>query len=228
MIIKADLHVHTIYSLDGRIPLEVLSKRLGELKMGAIAVTDHNTITGALKLLELNPPFKVIVGEEISTTDGELIGLFLKERVKPLMSLEETACAIKEQGGLVCLPHPTARMVISRVKPHMLEKALEICDIVEGINGRNIFRTDDKKAIELARKWGKPVSAGSDVHILSDLNSCYVEMENFFGPEDFLQKLANARLVDNKKTSIIKTALLTVASTPLFIAELMLGFRLTK
>lgn len=228
MIIKADLHVHTMYSLDGRISLKVLSQHLSELGMGAVAITDHNTITGALKLLEQNPPFKVIVGEEISTADGELIGLFLKGRVKPLMSLDETARAIKEQDGLVCLPHPTARIVISRVKPRLLEKALGLCDIVEGVNSRSIFRADDRKAIELAKRWGKPVSAGSDVHILSDLNACYVEMEDFSGSEDFLRKLANAKLVANKKASIIRTALLTAVSFPLFIAELVLGFRLTK
>jgi len=228
MIIRADLHVHTMYSLDGRIRLKDLISRLCELGIGAIAVTDHNTITGALKLLDKNPPFKVIVGEEITALGGEIIGLFLKERVKPLMTLEEAACAVKEQGGLVYLPHPTSRVVISRVKPKFLNKVLELCDVVEGINGRSIFRADDKIAIELAKKWGKPVGVGSDTHLMSDLGSCYVEMEDFSGPADFLEKLRGAKLVDNKKTSVIKTALLTMVSTPLFALELLLGVKLTK
>ncbi len=228
MVIRADLHIHTEYSLDGRIPLDRLIQRACELDLKAVAITDHNTITGALELAGMDPPFKVIVGEEVAAVGGEIIGLFLKERVAPRMSLDETVAAIREQGGLVYLPHPVSRLVPSRVKAKLLEKALEAADIVEVVNGRTMFRADQRRAAELAMQYDKPTAAGSDAHVMSDLGNCWVEMEEFDGPQDFLEKLRGARLVDNKKTSVPKAAYLTIVTFPLFFCELCLGIRLTK
>jgi len=228
MVIRADLHVHTSYSLDGRIRLDGLIRRVQELGIGAVAVTDHNTITGALRLRDRNPPFKVIVGEEVAAVGGEIIGLFLKERVKPRMSFEETVAAIREQGGLVYLPHPVSRLVPSKVKASLLEKALEASDIVEVVNGRTMFRSDQRRAAELAERYGKPTAAGSDAHVMSDLGNCWTEMEDFECPRDFLDKLKTAKLIDNKKTSVVKAAYLTIFTFPLFFFELCLGVKLTK
>ena len=107
-MIKADLHVHTCYSVDCNTPLQRIVDRCLKIGINCLAVADHNTISGALKLKEM-APFKVISAEEIMTSMGELIGLFLTEEVPKGLSPEETIARIKSQGGLVGIPHPYGR-----------------------------------------------------------------------------------------------------------------------
>ena len=107
-LIKADFHMHTHFSPDSETPPEKLVARCVEVGLSCIAVTDHNTIEGALEV-ERIAPFMVIVGEEVASSDGEITGLFLKEPVPKGLSPQETARRIKDQGGLVSLPHPFDR-----------------------------------------------------------------------------------------------------------------------
>ncbi|RLC74880.1 MAG: hypothetical protein DRI61_15875, partial [Chloroflexi bacterium] len=104
-MIKADLHVHTIYSKDAFLTLRNLISVAIYKKIKCIAITDHNEIRGALKLRKI-APFKIIVGQEIMTSEGEIIGLFLSNRIESGLSPEKTIEEIRKQGGLVYLPHP--------------------------------------------------------------------------------------------------------------------------
>ena len=129
-MIKTDLHIHTHYSGDSDIKLEKLVERCRILGLGAIAVTDHGTAEAALTLAAQNTPFKVIVGEEVLTTEGEIIGLFLKETVPGGLSPEETIRRIRQQGGIACVPHPFDRYRSSAMQSATLERIVEQIDIV--------------------------------------------------------------------------------------------------
>jgi len=158
-------------------------------------LTDHEGIDGALALLEAGQP--AVIGEEILTSEGELIGLFLKEAVPKRLSPEETVAAIKEQGGLVYLEHPydTGRR---NLREEAIERIAGQIDIVEVFNGRSRPEVN-KRAEELRSTLGVPAGAGSDAHTLKEIGSVYVEMEVFEGAVDFLAKLGAGKVVTGPK-----------------------------
>jgi predicted metal-dependent phosphoesterase TrpH len=143
------------------------------------------------------------MGEEITTSDGELIGLFLKRLVPRGLSAVETAVSVKDQGGLIYLEHP-----YDQYRRHLSESAIEtiadLIDIVEVFNGRSDERTN-LHAEELRQTLGVPAGAGSDAHSLSELGSVYLEMDDFDGPSDFLAKLSRAQIV-KRRHNIFRTA----------------------
>jgi hypothetical protein len=209
MGIKLDLHVHTRYSWDSYTTLEEIVTGLQVKGIDGLAVTDHNTIVGALKLKEIAPsPPAIIVGEEIKTREGEIIGLFLTEEIPPDLTPEETVFRIKSQGGLVCIPHPFDRLRKLRLKTKALYRIIDQVDIIEAFNSRNLFNRDNGKAKKLAVLKGIPVCAGSDAHSLYELGRSYVEVENFRSPKEFLENLSSAKLV--MKKSGIYSHILTV------------------
>jgi len=159
-------------------------------------LTDHDGIEGARSLVEAGQP--AVIGQEILTSDGELIGLFLKEPVPSGLSPEQTVAAIKQQGGLVYLEHPydTSRRNLREVAIERI--ALQI-DIVEVVNGRSRPEVN-RLADELRRTLGVPAGAGSDAHTLAEIGRVYIEMEAFDGPQDFLAKLRGGRIVSRTNT----------------------------
>ncbi len=198
-MLKIDMHVHTHYS-----PCALISEKeiiLACVKRGltGVAITDHNTIEGALALKKLAPPdFQLIVGEEIQTREGEIMGYFLKERIPPQLSLEETIERIKVQGGLVGIPHPFASFRKSRIRKDTLESLTKIVDIIEVFNSRNIYPKDDQKALSLARENGSAPVAGSDAHLKCEIGRAYVEIDSFDTPQQFLRNLHSATLITNR------------------------------
>ena len=188
ILLRADLHVHTCYSPDSRASLEDIIKVCQRKGINCLAITDHNTIAGALKLKKL-APFSVIVGEEIMTLSGEVIGYFLQEEIPRGLSAEETVARIKSQGGLVCLPHPFDHLTRSPLRSREREKLLGKIDIIEVFNARTVFPRASAKARRFARHNGFLASAGSDAHLPHEVGNAYVEMPPFNGPEDFLAKL---------------------------------------
>ena len=128
---KIDTHFHTIFSYDSFNTLSQTVRACQKKGIECVAVTDHNEIEGALQLQTI-APFQVIIGEEIKTREGEIVGLFLKERINPAMSLAETISAIRSQDGLVYLPHP------HKMIEDILEEHIDKIDIVEIFNGRNL------------------------------------------------------------------------------------------
>ena len=204
-MIKADLHIHSCYSPDSCTPLEVIMEHCLKIGVNCIALADHNSIEGALKLQEMSP-FTVIVAEEIMTSSGEIMGLFLNEEVPRGLSVEETIDRIKKQGGLVNIPHPFGRWPLDNYKKLTSPEIMEKLDLIEVFNARTPFPNSSSKAYELAKKYGLPGGAGSDAHTSSEIGKAYVEMPEFSGPEEFLSSLAQGKIIGHRSSPLIHLA----------------------
>jgi hypothetical protein len=196
-LIDVDLHMHTDHSYDCATPVEVLLAEARARGLGAIAVTDHNEISGALEAQAKAAGVKVIVGEEIKTAgQGEVIGLFITEKIAKGMTLAETIAEIKRQGGLVYVPHPFDRMHSVPDYEHLLP-VLDDVDAVEVFNPRIAIAEFNEEAVRFAAKYWIPAGAGSDAHVPQGLGSVRIRMRDFDGPEEFLQSLREADIIRN-------------------------------
>ena len=193
---KTLIHIHTNYSYDSDIALRKLVRFAEENGFGCLAVTDHDTIEGAQRMRSMTD-LRVIVGEEISTTDGHLIGLFLEERIRPGMSARATALAIKEQGGLVLTPHPFNKLFGCGIGKAAWDM-LELIDAVEINNAQNAQPLPDWAAARFARSAGLTAYVGADSHRQSSIAPCHQVMRPFDGPADFLTALQEATLVPGR------------------------------
>jgi predicted metal-dependent phosphoesterase TrpH len=195
-----DLHVHSSASFDCSVTPQQLAARCQRLGLGPVFITDHNTISGAAQLRS-SPRTEVVVGEEILTTEGELIGLFLSDPIPEGLSARETASRIKSQGGLIYLEHP-----YDPYRRHLSENAIEeladMIDVVEVWNGRSDSQIN-RKAADLCEVLGAAPGAGSDAHRLEEVGSVYVEMEDFEGAQDFLDKLRRGRILSRRSRSLL-------------------------
>jgi hypothetical protein len=179
--------------------LEQIVERCLKLGINCIAVADHNTIAGALKLREI-ASFKIIVAEEILTPVGEIMGLFLSEKISQGLSPQETISRIRSQGGLVAIPHPFGRSLPWNANMLTSTEILPQVDIIETFNSRTPFSSSIAKARKLAEEQGKAASAGSDAHTLGEIGQAYVEMPEFDGPDDFLNSLAQGKIFGQKSS----------------------------
>ena len=196
-LIEVDLHMHTDHSHDCVTPVDVLLSTARERGLGAIAVTDHNEISGAhdarAKAAEYG--VKLIVGEEVKTADqGEVIGLFIEEKIPRGMTLEETIAEIKRQGGLVYVPHPFDRMHAVPDYEHLLG-VIDDVDAIEVYNPRVAVGSFNEEAVRFAAKYRIPAGAGSDAHVVQGLGSARIRMRDFDGPDEFLESLRDADIV---------------------------------
>ena len=186
---RIDLHCHTRYSRDSLMTYDALLRRMDQRGMDMVAITDHNTIAGALAFHE-RAPGRFLVGEEIKTTCGELIALFLKEEVPPGLSPEQTIARVHAQGALIGASHPLDRWRSEALGMEKLESIRRRLDFLEVFNARITFSRDNRLARESAARWGLPGSAGSDAHAPSEVGTAYVDMPAFDGPQEFLESLA--------------------------------------
>ena len=180
-LIDVDLHMHTDHSGDCETPVEVLLATAKEVGLGAIAVTDHNEISGALEAREKAKAagVKVIVGEEVKTAEqGEVIGLFIEEKIPRGLSMAETVAEIKRQGGLVYVPHPFDRMHAVPDYEHLPEILDEI-DAIEVFNPRVAIGAFNEEAVRFAAKYRIVAGAGSDSHVAQGLGSVRIRMRDF-------------------------------------------------
>ena len=202
-MLRADLHVHTHYSPDSEMSPEELVARCLKVGINCLAVTDHNTVEGGLAT-RLIAPFPVIVGEEVGSSEGEIAGLFLKQSVPPDLAPVDTATRIKEQGGLVSVPHPLDRFRREVISRRALEEILPYIDIVEVFNARNNLNADNVKARRFAQEHGLLMSGGSDAHTVVELGRTYVEMPDFDGtPEGFMEALARGTIVGHPANPLV-------------------------
>jgi hypothetical protein len=200
--ITLDLHMHTEWSHDCSIPTEDLLDHAEAIGLGGIAVTDHNVFGGALEAVDLarRRDLVVIPGEEIKTDDqGEVIGLFLEEEIARGMTFADTIAAIRDQSGLVYLPHPFDRLH-AIPDPATIHRHLAEIDVLEVYNARLLRDSFNDEALRFARKYGLLQGAGSDAHVLQGLGTGAVRMRRFDGPEEFLLSLRTADILRRPKS----------------------------
>ena len=190
---RADLHIHSMHSPDSKSTPEQIIAQCQKAGIDCVAITDHNTIAGSLELKRI-APFKVIVSSEIHTGEGEVIGYFLEKEIPRKLSAKETVRLIKEQGGLVCIPHPFDDLRGSAIERSALYEILPEVDIIEIFNARCLYSYHNNMARDLAAKHKLPASAGSDAHTLGEIGRTYVEMSDFADKTGFLEALAQGKI----------------------------------
>ncbi len=201
-MLKADFHIHTSYSKDCDTSLENIIKRCLKTGINCIAISDHGTAEGALKMKDL-APFKVIVSEEILTPNGEIMGIFLKEGVPSGISIDEAISRIKAQDALVCLPHPFDKLRGLKLDNRQIEDLADKIDIVEVFNARSPLRGPNNKAKTFASKYDLPGIAGSDAHSTREIGRTYIEMPEFNSKDDFIQALRKGTLIKHRASLLV-------------------------
>lgn len=221
-MIAVDLHVHTCYSFDATTSPDALVAACARAGIDCVAVTDHGTIEGALRMRD-EGHLRIIIGQETRTTHGELIGLFLKQEIPGQLTPMQTIERIKAQGGLVLIPHPLLRRPFRRTasvgtghgarflpsseaqkrNPLLTAEVVAATDIIEAINARSPFRSTWDGVARLAEASGLPLSAGSDAHTPGEIGAAYVEMDDFQDPQSFLRSLAGGRLHGTRTSAFV-------------------------
>ena len=189
---RVDLHLHSLYSHDGRSSLEEIVARCIECRLDRIALTDHNTVEGALTLAKMTPEL-AIIGEEAKTREGEVIGLFVTSRIPPYLPPEEAMDMIHGMGGLTYIPHPLDRHRANFRAERMVELASRI-DIIETYNPWCDTEAN-QAAAKIAEDLEKVAATGSDAHSAHELGHCWMEIEEYDSPASFLEQLRYARHV---------------------------------
>src|SRR5437764_3539198 len=208
-----DLHMHTSWSHDCTVEPADLIMYAEAIGLGAIGVTDHNVLGGALEAAELARGHELLVipGEEIKTDgQGEVIGLFLESEIPRGMSFAHTVTAIKEQGGLVYVPHPFDRLH-SIPDAATLHRHLADIDVFEVYNARLLFEAYNDEAVRFAHKYNLTVGAGSDAHVLQGVGTGALRMRRFDGPEEFLLSLRTAQVLRRPRSLVYLQGLKWVA-----------------
>jgi hypothetical protein len=194
---KVDLHSHTHFSRDAVTSVETFARRYERAGIDCVAVSDHNNIDGALAVRAV-APFRVILAEEVRSTEGEIIGLFLQETVRKGLTPEDTVRAIREQGGLVLIPHPFDRLRRSVLREEAVLRIMKDVDVIEVFNARTMLQSDLDRSRRLAEEHRKPLSASTDAHTPWEIGLAYTEMPPFEGPGDFLEALGKGKLVGRR------------------------------
>jgi len=193
--VRVDLHSHTMWSGDSTTTPDEIEEAVVQAGLDVLCITDHNAIRGATDLAA-QLPCRVIIGEELRTHAGEIIGLFLTDRIAAGTPPADAARAIRAQGGVVYIPHPFDPMRRNMAEPALYELADGgLIDAVEVLNAKTSLRSLNERAANFAAEFDLAAGAGSDAHVPLALGSAYVEMPDFDGPADFLAKLREGRVV---------------------------------
>ena len=192
--VRADCHLHTIASGDAWTTLDQLAERVVAVGLDVVFITDHNVTTAAVTAMERGIGARVIVGEEIRTPKGDIIGLYLNERIPYVLPLAEVTGRIRAQGGLIYAPHP-----FDQGRSSLGASLVDLCetgqvDVIEIYNAKIINQDANKEAAELAARYSLPGGAGSDAHDPVGIGAAYLEMPDFDGPASFLSSLGRATI----------------------------------
>ncbi|MEP7026049.1 MAG: PHP domain-containing protein [Actinomycetota bacterium] len=190
--VRLDCHLHTVASGDAWTTLDQLAERVRECRLDVICITDHNVTSAAVAAVERGIGCRVIVGEEIRTPSGDVIGLYLTERIPYVLPLIEVAGRIRAQGGLVYAPHPfdQGRSSLGAALAPLCSAGL--ADVIEVFNAKIADPALNEQAAMLAARFGLPGGAGSDAHDPAGVGAAYLELPDFDGPASFLDALASA------------------------------------
>ncbi len=202
--INCELHCHTRFSSCANLSFERIIKECERKDIKAIAITDHNVIESALEFAKVAPSWlRVIIGEEIDTEQGEVIGLFLKERIEPGKSLEYTFKQIKEQGGLTNVPHPFDTIRKKAINTDELVKHVDYLDMIEVFNSRNIFNFMNRRAIKFSSKHGLKAVCGSDAHTPYEIGKSILKIKPFTNASEFKDNLENIIILGSKSSPLV-------------------------
>jgi predicted metal-dependent phosphoesterase TrpH/glycosyltransferase involved in cell wall biosynthesis len=211
--INADLHIHSNFSRDCATPVETILNTAREIGLGAVAIADHNEIEGAFLARQMSEgdPF-VIVAEEVKTAEGEVIGLFLREAIPPALSFDETLSLIKEQGGLVYVPHPFDALRATPTYRTLVDNLHRI-DVIEVYNAKVALSSFNLSAERFAAKYNIVAGAGSDAHVPQGLGTAIIRMPRFSDPTSFMEALWEADIVARRKSLLYLQSLKLLQTT---------------
>jgi predicted metal-dependent phosphoesterase TrpH len=199
---KIDLHTHTLCSKDSCNQYDRIVAAVRAAGLDGIAVTDHNEFRGALEM-QRRAPFLVIAAEEIKTNAGEIIGLFLQEWIPPGLDPLETVRRIREQGGLVYVPHPFDELRGSKLERSALNLIRPHIDVLEVYNARNALPVFNSRALSYAREHDLLAGAGSDAHTYAEYGRAYVDIPPFAGGGEFLESMRQGRWKGRLSTPLV-------------------------
>ena len=199
----ADFHVHSHHSKDCVMLVADILERAREVGLDVIAITDHDSAAGGLEAREIADRYgvRVIVGEEVKTAEGEVIGLFLERTIPGGMTFADTVAAIKDQGGIVYVPHPFDRLH-TIPSPQILRANVAAIDVVEVFNSRLAFPGFNELAERFAQRYRIPAAAGSDSHVLPGIGTALCGIDDFEGPAGLVAALAESRIVRRPRSRI--------------------------
>jgi hypothetical protein len=187
--VKVDMHMHSEVSPDSRMRPAQQAHRIRESGIDVACATDHNSIEGGLRLREIADGFRVIVGSEILSRDGEIIGLFLEKDVPARLDAEQTIARIRDQGGLVVVPHPFSRNRLNHMRRAALDRVRDRIDAIEIFNAREAFTSDNLRAARYASEHGLAGAVASDAHRPAEIGAAWIEMADFDDQAAFLSSL---------------------------------------
>jgi predicted metal-dependent phosphoesterase TrpH len=203
-LLRLDLHIHSRASHDCLSDYSDVVAAARARNLDRIAITDHNEIEGAFRVRDLAPDL-VIVGEEVKTAEGvDVTGLFISKKIPKGTPALETAQAIREQGGLVYVPHPFAGG--KGLGPEVLEAIAPWVDIVEIFNARIHKPALNQKAVDWARERGLPGGAGSDAHTLREIGRGVIEVPDYDGKDGLLEALRSGAVVGRYSSYLVHLA----------------------
>ena len=205
-LVRVDCHLHTALSGDAVTTIDQLAERVEQEHLDVVFITDHNVTAAAVAAAERDIGVRVIIGEEVRTREGDVIGLFLTARIPYVLPLHQVTGLIRAQGGLIYLPHP-----FDHGRSSLGAVAAELCasgsaDIIEVFNAKIEDQAVNRQAADLAARFGLPGGAGSDAHDPEGIGAACLEMPDFDGPRDFLTKLAAARITGEHRPHAIRYA----------------------
>jgi hypothetical protein len=203
--VRLDCHLHTAASGDSVLTVEQLADRARRSGLDVVCVTDHNLTAAAVAAAaRADLGVRVVVGEEIRTPDGDVIGLFLTERIPYVLPLAEVVARIRDQGGLVYVPHPfdPVRSSIGRVLPALCAEGG--VDVIEVFNAKIDDQALNDKAAAVAAEFGIPAAVGSDAHDADGVGAAYLDLPDFDGPASFLAALPHARLAGEHRPHAVR------------------------
>ncbi|MBN2084411.1 MAG: PHP domain-containing protein [Anaerolineales bacterium] len=190
---RVDFHTHTVHSKDGLTSVRAYIKAARRAGLQRVAVTDHNTIRGALEAYSVAPDL-IVPGEEIMTREGELLGYYVREEIPKGLTPEDAITRLREQGAVISVSHPFDRLRRGAWSPDALARIAPMVDAVEGFNSRCLFAADNCSAAEFARSRNLPVTAGSDAHAAFELGTSGLELPPFHDGPSLLAALRGARV----------------------------------
>ncbi|MCH7587139.1 MAG: PHP domain-containing protein [Chloroflexi bacterium] len=200
--IRVELHCHTYFSKDSLIDPEALLVLCRTRGIDRIAITDHNAIDGALLAAEIDPR-RVIISEEIMTTQGELLAYYVKQHVPPGLPPMEAIAQLREQGAVISIAHPFDVRRSGAWKINHLAAILGHVDAIEVFNGRSWSQSANRSAASLAEEHQLLQTAGSDAHGYMEVGRTYLELAPFNGPDEFRISLRQSKIRRHRSSALV-------------------------